>query len=216
MKQTLLPLCSPVSYAPLDYVVTDINRLVFESLMQPDKWGSYGCLLMGAGASGKTHLAHIWQEKFNAGYYEASEISQDNLPKDAFVVIENIDAAHANMEALFHLLNAVRESSRTILLSAAQEPKQFASLADVLSRLNAMFHLQVPPPDEAMLNALLLKLFSDRQIRVPGDVIGYILSHYERSFAGMHKLVEVLNRYSLIKKQGVNIPLVKQVLEENL
>lgn len=211
MTQTLLPLVAPVSYAQSDYIVTDSNRALYDSVLQPDKWNSYGCLLIGEKGSGKTHLAHIWKDHFHAHHAEAKTIVDGQYSPDKFLVVENIEAAKP--EVLFHLLNVVKSSGQKILLTASEEPKSFMRLPDALSRLNALFVLHIPQPDEALLEALLRKFFADRQLRVESDVIKFILVRCERSYRALDNLVQRLDDSSLIKKQGVTIPLVKQVLE---
>jgi chromosomal replication initiation ATPase DnaA len=213
VNQTLLPLPSAASYALADYVLTDTNRNMFDGLMQPDKWNSYACLLIGEQASGKTHLSRIWQEKFSAHFMQASDLFANRLPTQTHVIIEDIDSGGSDESVLFHALNHARESGQTLLLTASAQPKYFVTLPDVLSRLNALFALHIPPPDEILVRALLQKFFSDRQLRVENGVIQYISARCERSYGAIHALVQRLDESSLIKKQGVTIPLAKQVLE---
>ena len=40
------------------------------------------------------------------------------------------------------------------------------------------------PPDDALLRAVLVKLFDDRQLAVDESVLGYLAPRIERSFAG--------------------------------
>ena len=65
-----------------------------------------------------------------------------------------------------------------------------------------------------MLEALIVKLFSDRQITLTSEVLNYILQNMERSFAYAEKLVKQVDDLSLALKRAVTVPLVKQAMIE--
>lgn len=209
MSQIPLSFQQQASLAENDYIVSAGNETLFTSLMHPERWNSHGCLLIGEPGSGKTHLAHIWCSRFGAAMLAPEAIA----PSDAgFILIDNIEQAGPNPEGLFHLLNSVRETNRKILLTASSVPAGFITLPDVLSRLKALFTLTIPGPDEEMMRGIIHKLFADRQLRVEEGVIDYILTRTERSYRALQSLIATLDESSLIRKQGVTIPLARQVL----
>jgi chromosomal replication initiation ATPase DnaA len=63
-----------------------------------------------------------------------------------------------------------------------------------------------------MMAVVLAKLFSDRQIFVPQDVVNFILSRVERSFQALRMLVDKIDHKALSEKRPVTIPLVKEIL----
>jgi chromosomal replication initiation ATPase DnaA len=67
-------------------------------------------------------------------------------------------------------------------------------------------------PDEQLLSALLVKHFSDRQIRVNADVLHYILPRIERSFEAVRDLVEAADRKALVEKRKISIPLMREII----
>ena len=73
----------------------------------------------------------------------------------------------------------------------------------------------IDAPDDALLGAILVKQFHDRQIKVAADVIAYILPRMERSFAAARDLVERTDRAALAQKRAISIPLVRDVLMES-
>ena len=102
-----------------------------------------------------------------------------------------------------------------ILLTARSPvPDWPISLPDLASRLRAAPAVAIGPPDEALLGALLVKLFGDRQLVVAEDVIRYMLAHMERSFAAARALVAALDERSLEQHRAITIPLVRAVLEQ--
>ena len=65
-----------------------------------------------------------------------------------------------------------------------------------------------------MIQAVLVKLFADRQLRVDADVIGYVVARMERSFAATRTLVEALDSTALARRRNITVPLARDVLDE--
>ena len=117
-------------------------------------------------------------------------------------------------ESLFHLYNTALEMNCSLLLLAQRAPKDWDfQLADSRSRLLSRPSVAVGQPDDMVLMAVLIKLFSDRQLHVPFEVVQYILSRIERSFSALRSLVRHIDATSLEQKRNITIPFVKTVLE---
>jgi chromosomal replication initiation ATPase DnaA len=86
-------------------------------------------------------------------------------------------------------------------------------LPDLKSRLLAAPTAAVGSPDEQTMAVVLTKLFSDRQIFVPQDVVQFILSRIERSFAAMRDVADAVDRRALAEKRAVTIPFVREILQ---
>ena len=67
-------------------------------------------------------------------------------------------------------------------------------------------------PDDALLRAVLVKLFADRQLSVDESLIGYIVTRIERSFAAARVAVETLDREALRLKRPVTRSLAAELL----
>jgi chromosomal replication initiation ATPase DnaA len=74
--------------------------------------------------------------------------------------------------------------------------------------------VEIRPPDDELLGALLIKLFHDRQLTVSKDVLVYLLARMERSFAAASAIVEALDQLGLAERRGVTVPLARTVLNE--
>lgn len=72
----------------------------------------------------------------------------------------------------------------------------------------------ISEPDDEMLEALILKLFSDRGIMVSADVLNYIIQNMERSFSYALKLVDAADSLSLALKRAVTVPLIKEAMHQ--
>ena len=116
--------------------------------------------------------------------------------------------------ALLQLYNRMREQGGHLLLTARQPVAAWPlALPDLASRLRALPAVAIGAPDDALLAALLVKLFDDRQLTVSEGVIGYLIRHMERSFAAARAVVEALDRRSLRKRRPVTVALARAVLE---
>ena len=85
-------------------------------------------------------------------------------------------------------------------------------LADLKSRLAAAPNITIQMPDETLIAAVMLKMFSDQQMDVSTDVLSYLLNRMERSFEAARTLVDALNSASLAQRRGITVPLAREVL----
>jgi len=128
------------------------------------------------------------------------------------LVVEDL-AADVPQQALFHLYNLFGERGGHILFTTVEPPARMAfALPDLLSRLRAMPAIEIADPDDAVLSGVMQKLFEDRQLLVSEDVISYLLSRMERTYATVHDLSSELDRLALAEGCKVTIPLARRVL----
>jgi len=70
----------------------------------------------------------------------------------------------------------------------------------------------ISPPDEALLRAVLVKLFSDRQVAVDESLIGYVAMRIERSFAAARAVVARLDDEAMRRKRPLTRVLAAEIL----
>ena len=177
--------------------------------------------LVGPQGSGKTHLAEIWRLEHDALRATAADLRVEAVPAllaRGALVLEDLpaDAAAAEWEtALFHLLNLARQDGGHVLITSRLSPPHWnVNLPDLRSRLAALPVAELLPPDDMLLRAVLVKLFIDRQLIVPEDVISYLLARMERSLAAAGQLVAALDAAALREKRRITGPLAARVLAE--
>ncbi|HXR87106.1 MAG TPA: DNA replication protein, partial [Stellaceae bacterium] len=88
-------------------------------------------------------------------------------------------------------------------------------LADLRSRLVAAPAVAVDAPDDALLGAVLVKLFTDRQLRISEDLIAYLLPRIERSFAAAQAIVAALDQAALADQRAVTVRLARDILSRD-
>src|SRR4029077_5228227 len=116
------------------------------------------------------------------------------------LVVEDVAAGAVDETALFHLLNLAREQDAFVLLTARAAPVAFAIRA-LASRLKALPLVGMAPPDDALLRAVLVKLFTDRQLAVDEGLVGYLARRIERSFAAARAVVARLDAEAMRHKR---------------
>ena len=162
---------------------------------------------VGPAGAGKTHLAHVWAAEAGATIIPATSLAEADIPAlaaRACVAVEDASAVAgvAGLErALFHLHNLVLQEGGRLLLTDRAAPVRWP-----LALLE--------PPDDALLAAVLVKLFADRQVAVPPALIPYLTQRMERSFDAARGLVERLDARALAEARPVSRPLAAAVLGE--
>lgn len=114
---------------------------------------------------------------------------------------------------LFHLLNLAREEGAHLLITARQPPSGWPiALPDSASRLRALPVVTLDAPDDAMLRAVLVKLFADRQVAADDALIHFLANRIERSFAAARRAVLDLDGEALRQKRPVSRALAAEIL----
>ena len=203
-----------------DFMVAPCNRDAVAWIDRWPDWPAPALVLNGPASSGKTHLAAVWKDMAKAVWVDAATLATQDANNitggGAHVVIDHFDpwvGDRAAETTLFHLYNQMKEQGRSILITMRAAPGQVEfALPDLSSRLRAALAVAILPPDDTLLAALLVKLFSDRQVNVGADVLAYILPRMERSFAAARDVVERADHLALSEKKPVTIPLIRQIL----
>lgn len=210
------------SMAVHDFIVSQSNQEAHLWVMSPEKWPANLLLIYGETGSGKSHLAHIWAQQ-----NQAQNLNFETLSSPDFIpqmqaqnyVLDGIDlmlvgGGSVYQKNVFHVLNAVREHGGRILMTARKSQNEWhIQLPDLRSRLMAIPALEILPPDDVLLEMLLYKLFSDRQIKIDSDVISYIVPRIERSAAHIVRLVELIDHESLKHKKTITVPMARGILK---
>lgn len=183
----------------------------------PD-WAHRVMALTGPRGAGKSHLASIWAERAGARFVSARALRIDSVPASlatGALVVEDLAAGDCDEPALFHLLNLAREERAFVLITATKNlaSAEFA-LRDLASRLRAVPAVAVDAPDDALLRAVLVKLFSDRQLAVDESLVSFLLTRIERSFSAARSAVEALDREALRRGRPVNRALASELYKE--
>ena len=208
-----------------DFIKSPCNAEALEMIEQWPNWPQFALCIYGPEHCGKTHLAHIFSEvvsqkrnrPFPVPQIEAEAINNGIVRHlfdyDSCLIVENLQA-DIDEEAIFHLFNTYRNQGGCILFTSLLPPARIGfNLPDLASRLNMLPAIGISEPDDDLLSALIIKLFGDRQITVPLEVVHYILMNAQRSFAYINRLVEEIDNISMSYKRAISIPIVKDAMQ---
>lgn len=214
MSQYTIPLLLPADYSSENFISSACNEEAIHWIQRWPNWSSHALLLVGPTGCGKSHLGHMWATTANAITLSAETLGND-IPDHNYLV-EDINKLR-DERALLHLFNYSRENKRHLLLTSASPIAQLEfTLPDLISRLKALPVATIKEADDDALAAAMRKQFADRQIKVDEDVIAFLTSRMERSFAHLRALVEHLDKTALEHKRNLTIPFIKHLLDKDI
>ena len=193
MSQIALPLRTG-SDAPARIVLGSANAGLFEAFHTASDWPFRTAVLSGPPRSGKSLLAEWFAAE---GLGEAID-----------------DAQSLDETELFHRWNRAQEAGTALLLVNGAAGPWTIALPDLASRLGAALHLEVGPPDDAMLAELIALHAEARGLSLGPDAAAYLVPRCERSHLAVERLVETIDRLSLERKLPPTQGLWRDALEE--
>lgn len=201
-----------------DYFVSPANAAAVAGIDAWRDWPLGKMVLVGPEGAGKTHLAHVWAEAAGARVVAAAEL--EALDPDTVgpaLAVEDVDRGltGAAETVLFHIHNVLAGQGGALLLTGRQAPARWPlRLPDLKSRVQQAGVLALAPPDDALLAALMVKLATDRQLRIAPQLIPYALRRMERSFAAAQSLIAQIDAQSLRDKKRPNEAMIRAILAE--
>jgi chromosomal replication initiation ATPase DnaA len=217
-RQLPLDLAFRPALAAEDFLVGPANEAALGIVDRWPEWPHWAVVVHGPARSGKTHLANVWRYRSKAAVIAADAIdaaSRDALAGAGALVVENLETGVGDEQMLFHLLNLAREHRHSILFTSRRAPGELdIAMPDLRSRLRALPLVSIAPPDDTLLKAVLVKLFTDRQLEVEPHLVNHIALHMDRSFAAAHAIVEAIDRRALAARRRVTRALAAEVMAE--
>ena len=83
---------------------------------------------------------------------------------------------------------------------------------DLRTRIGSGLVLQVHPLTDGEKRAALVQHADGRGLKLPDEVLSYLLSRHARDMGSLVALVEALDRYSLQTRRAVTLPLLREAL----
>ncbi|KAA0909845.1 chromosomal replication initiator DnaA [Aquicoccus porphyridii] len=193
-----------------DFFVSPANAQAVAMIEGWADWPGRKLALLGPSGAGKTHLAHVWAALSGATIVAAQDLAGHDIPRLArtSLVIEDVPMIAGDIraeEALFHLHNLALAEGHALLFTAHTAPARWGlALPDLQSRMEGTTAVIIAPPDDDLLAAVLMKLFTDRQLSPTPDTIPYLLRHIDRSFDTARRIVAALDEAALDQGREIN------------
>ena len=219
-RQLTLDLRTPPALSRQDFLPAPANAEALALLDRPQDWPQGRLLLVGPEGAGKSHLAAFWAAEQGAQRVRASALRPETAdalvaPGGALVVEDahRAGGAAGAEAALFHLWNLCAAQGALLLITARTPPRDWGlALPDLASRMAATALVRLEPPDEALLAAVLVKLFADRQL-VPGPgLVESLARHMDRDLGLARRVVAEIDRTALAEGRAVTRPLALAAL----
>ena len=218
-SQLVFPFAHRPALGGEDFWVASSNR---DAVAWIDRWRDWErpvLVIHGPPGCGKTHLGQVFLAATAGTGMAATALAGCDpaaLAERPAVLVEDVDRAldAEGERQLFHLHNLVVEARGRLLLTARTPPARWpVALPDLGSRMRAAPAVEILSPDEALIGAVLVKQFADRQIKVETAVVSFLLARMERSFDMARWLAAELDAVALAEKRPITVPLAARVLE---
>jgi chromosomal replication initiation ATPase DnaA len=215
-RQLTLALGHRESFEREDFVAGRGNETALALIDRWPDWPARTVALVGPEGAGKSHLAAIWAKAAGGRVISCRAVDAPSVPQalaTGALVIEDAGRGDTDEAALFHLLNLATEQRAYVLITARRAPAVWPiALPDLASRLRALPVVTLEPPDDALLAAVLVKLFADRQLEVDDRLIDFLVHRIERSVAAARAAVAELDSEALRLMRPVNRALAAEIL----
>jgi len=169
-------------------------------------WGEVGC--------GRTHLlqaavAHA-REAGRVADYCAHDVPED-LPQ--FLAVDAVDDLSPEAQIrLFSLIIRARDGLGSILVAGGKPPSALALREDLRTRLGSGLVFQLHPLNEAQRAEAVRERAVARGMRIPEEVVCYLITHSRRDLPSLLAVVDALDVLSLSLKRPLTVPLLREIL----
>jgi DnaA family protein len=150
--------------------------------------------LWGEPGSGRTHLVRA---AIDAGLAAIDDV-------------ERLDAAA--QVALFDAINEARAAGVAVVVAGAQSPAHLALREDLRTRLGSGLAFELAPLSDAEKADALRARAAALGMKLPDDVLAYLLTHLRRDMGTQIAMLDALDRYTLAHKRALTLPLVREAL----
>ena len=162
-------------------------------------------------AAGREAILYLWGEPGSGKSHLLQAAARANPSLVTVDGVEGLDPAA--QQRLFIAINAARQGEPPVLATGSQPPAQLALREDLRTRLAWGLVYQLKPLSDAEKALHLRAEAARRGLRLPDEVVGYLLTRLPRDLPSLKSVLDALDRYSLAAKRPVTVPLVREALE---
>jgi chromosomal replication initiation ATPase DnaA len=206
------------SFAREDFLSAPSNHDALTAIELWPNWAGRMLMLVGPEGAGKSHLGAIWARAADAVTLSGEGLDEQSIDACArarAVLIEDADCAKRAEALFFHLINVALQNNAWLLMTGRAAPDAWGlNIPDLLSRLRLAPVVSLAAPDIELTEAVLFKLFSDRQLQVEPHVISYIALRIERSLGAARELVATLDNEALTQGRRITRTMASNALRE--
>ena len=217
MSQLILKFPFTKKYYEQDFYVSSNNFPAYNLIESWPSWPGKWLNVFGAIGSGKTHLSKILEKKIKKiKLVEAEDVNNKIIEEMNSIECLIIDNYQNNIdeELFYSILNQSKQLENYFVINTILPIKELShDLKDLQSRINSFLYIGIELPTDDLLQVIISKSFSDKQINLNPKISDYIIKNVERSYEKMFKFLKDIDELSLSTGKSININLIKKVLD---
>ena len=215
LNQLLLELDYKTNFNEHDFYLSKSNSSAFKIINTWPAWDKKILNISGEKFSGKSHLANIYKLKSKAFLINGKDINNSifkNLKLYESIIIDDFEECK-DEEILYSIFNLIDQDNKYMLINSLKPINEINfKLPDLASRAKNCLYAEIENPDDELLFAIILKNFSDRQIKIEKKIINFIISRIDRSYRKIDEFIYKIDELSLKKKKPINLKTIKEIL----
>jgi ATPase involved in DNA replication initiation len=204
LNQLLLDFDYKTNFNEHDFYLSKSNSNAFNLINRWPDWDKKILNISGEKFSGKSHLANIFKLKSKAFLIKGNEIDNSifkSIKLHESIIIDDFEQCNEE-EILYSIFNLIDQDSKYLLINSLKPINEIKyKLPDLTSRSKNCLYALIENPDDELLFAIILKNFSDRQIKIEKKIINFIISRIDRSYRKIDEFIYKIDELSLKKKK---------------
>jgi DnaA family protein len=162
----------------------------------------------------RERIVYLWGESGSGRTHLLRATARSNA---SLVVVDDVHLLDAaGQRALFVAINEARDGAPAVLAAGDRPPAQLTLREDVRTRLAWGLVYQLLPLGDDDKAKHLKAVAATRGLQLSDDIVAYLLARLPRDMASLQSIMEVLDRYSLMRKRPLTLPLVREALAEEI
>ena len=218
MSQLLFKFPFKTKYYEQDFYVSSNNLSAYKLVESWPNWSGKWLNVFGAAGCGNTHLSKILEKRINKiKVLDAKLINNKIISELDYLDCLIIDNYENNIDEtlLYSILNQSKQLEKYIVINSILSLKELVfKLNDLRSRINSFVYIGIQLPTDDLLQVIISKSLSDKQINLNPKISEYIIKNVERSYDKMFKFLKDIDELSLSTGKSININLIKKVLNQ--
>ena len=215
LNQLLLDFDYKTNFNEHDFYLSKSNSNAFNLINRWPDWDKKILNISGEKFSGKSHLANIFKLKSKAFLIKGNEIDNSifkSIKLHESIIIDDFEECNEE-EILYSIFNLIDQDSKYLLINSLKPINEIKyRLPDLTSRSKNCLYAVIENPDDELLFAIILKNFSDRQIKIEKKIINFIISRIDRSYRKIDEFIYKIDELSLKKKKPINFKTIREIL----
>ena len=218
MNQLVFKFPFKVKYFKQDFYVSSNNFSAYKLIESWPNWPGKWLNVFGMSGSGKTHLSKILEKKINKiKLVEAKYLNNkiiEELNKIDCLIIDNYQN-NIDENLFYSILNQSKQLDNYIVVNSISSLNKLNyNLLDLQSRLNSFIFIGIQLPNDDLLQVIISKFFSDKQINLNPKISEFIIKNVDRSYEKMFNFLKDIDELSLSTGKSININLIKKALNK--